>query len=92
MIQRHPIYWFDDADTILFHESTLYKIHSSRLSVPKFLSEFSQTLIPDDVLNILLADHNNKSNLHGCSYVRLDSIYTSDLVDLLDHFYGPNQK
>lgn len=88
MIQRHPIYWFDDADTILYQQSTqknnemLFRIHPSRLSSAKFL------LQSDDVFNSLLTD---EKDLHGCKYVivqRESAIDGTDFVVLLDHLYG----
>lgn len=91
MIQRHPIYWFEDADTILYQQSTqknnemLYRIHPSRLSSVKFQSQLSSS---DDVLNSLPTD---EKDLHGCKYVilhRENAIDGSDLVALLDHVYG----
>ncbi|KAF9052562.1 hypothetical protein BDP27DRAFT_1433802 [Rhodocollybia butyracea] len=93
MIQRHPIYWFEDADTILYQQSTqknnemLFRIHPSRFSSAKFLSHFSSS---DDVFNTLLTD---ERDLHGCKYVilkRENAIDGSDLVALLDHIYGRN--
>lgn len=90
---RHPVYWFDDADIILSRESTLYRIHSSRIETPKFLSELSQP-IPDDVLNSLQTNDTDL-NLNGCDYVVLDgvhAVFTNDLVVLLDHLYGPLEK
>ncbi|KAJ3784501.1 hypothetical protein GGU10DRAFT_388255 [Lentinula aff. detonsa] len=50
MIQRHPLYWFDDGDTILHHEilnnhdysGTLYRIHLSKFASVKS-PEFSSS-------------------------------------------------
>ncbi|KIK66728.1 hypothetical protein GYMLUDRAFT_238964 [Collybiopsis luxurians FD-317 M1] len=89
MIQRHPVYWFDDADTILYQKASelLYRIHNTRLSSPKFLSDSSSdaydTLKGSGLLN-------GEKGLDECRYVVLDPIEAGDFVVLLDHFYGRN--
>ncbi|KAF5389111.1 hypothetical protein D9757_005008 [Collybiopsis confluens] len=86
MIQRHPVYWLDDGDSI-FHQKaseTIFKIHSSKLDSSKLLSDSLS-----DAFDALKGQTVDGQGLDGCSrYVVLDPIEARDFVALLDSLYG----
>ncbi|KAF5342798.1 hypothetical protein D9757_014908 [Collybiopsis confluens] len=86
MIQRHPVYWLDDGDSI-FHQKaseTIFKIHSSKLDSSKLLSDSLS-----DAFDALKGPSVDGQCLDGCSrYVVLDPIEARDFVALLDSLYG----
>ncbi|THU89695.1 hypothetical protein K435DRAFT_728872 [Dendrothele bispora CBS 962.96] len=94
MLQKHPVYWFDDADTILHPKSSedgndvLFKVHPSRLTAysPTIMSRLQAQTLSDYPKQADL-----ETDLSSCKYVVLDGDRVADgkdLIVLLDHIYG----